>query len=104
MRALLIAPLLLITACDTQALTDKTLRRAAESVVTPVVNRDMPAAVAETATRCILDAASKPEIEGLARDVGVEAGTLTKANICAIASRPAAAACFAAGGVPPLRG
>jgi hypothetical protein len=104
MRALVIPALLLLSACDTQALTDKALRRAAESVVIPVVNRDMPAAVAETATRCILDAASKSEIEGLARDVGVEAGTLTVANIRAIASRPAAAACFAAGGVPPLRG
>jgi hypothetical protein len=104
MRALVIPALMLLAACDTQALTDKALRRAAESVVTPVVNRDMPAEVAQTATRCILDAASKPEIEGLARDVGVEAGTLTIANIRAIASRPAAAACFAAGGVPPLRG
>jgi len=95
---------LALSACDPQDMADKVARRAAESVVTPVVNLDMPAGPAQSATACILDAASGAEIEGLARDVGVEAGTLTVQTIRSIAARPAAQSCFAASGVPPLRG
>jgi hypothetical protein len=68
------------------------------------VNIDMPAEPARLATNCILDAASQSELELLARDVGVEAGTQTKATIRTIAVRPAAKACYAANGVPPLVG
>jgi len=98
------AALLVLAACDPQEVADKAMRRAAESVVTPVVNRDMPAGPAQSATACILDAASGAEIQGLARDVGVEAGTLTVQTIRSIAQRPAARGCFAAAGVPPLQG
>lgn len=95
---------LLLAGCDPQALADKGLRRAADQVVMPVVSRDMPTGPAQAATRCILDAASGAEISGLARDLGVEAGTLTLATIRTIARRPAAQSCFAASGVPPLQG
>ena len=104
MRAVLLLALIVLAACDPQALANKALRRTAESVVMPVVSRDMPSGVAEVATRCILDSASAYEIESLARDVGVEAGTLTVQTIRSIAQRPAVAGCFASGGVPPLRG
>ena len=104
MRAWLLIPLVLLAACDPQELADKAMRRTAESVVMPVVSRDMPSGVADVATRCILDSASAFEIESLARDVGVEAGTLTVQTIRTIAQRPAVTGCFAAGGVPPLRG
>ena len=101
-------PLLLISAalaaCSPADLANKVSRRAAESVVQPVVNIEMPAGVANAATACILDAASPAEVDALARDVGVEAGTSTKARIRELALRPAAQACFAANGVPPLRG
>ena len=100
----LLPALMLLTACDPQELADKALRRTAESVVQPVVARDMPAGVADAATACILDAADQEEINGLARDAGVEAGSRTKDSIRIIAQRPAAAACFARSGVPPLRG
>lgn len=100
----MLGAVLALSACDPQEMADKAVRRAAESVVTPVVNRDMPAGPAGSATTCILDAASGAEIEGLARDVGVEAGTLTLQTIRIIAARPAAQSCFAASGVPPLRG
>ena len=96
--------LLLLAACDPQEVADKAVRRAAESVVMPVVNVDMPAGPAQTATACILDAASLAEQQSLARDVGVEAGTLTLQTIRTIAARPAAQSCFAAAGVPPLKG
>ena len=79
-------------------------RRKRETVVQPVVNINMPAGVANAATACILDAASPAEVAALARDVGVEAGTSTKDRIRELALRPAAQACFAANGVPPLQG
>jgi hypothetical protein len=104
MRILVLSALLLLAACDVNALGDQAKRKAAESVVQPVMNVDMPAPVAAKATDCVLDNASHAEIEALARDVGVEAGTLTIANIRKIAARPATQACFAASGVPPLKG
>ena len=104
MRALVLIPLVLLAACDPQVMADKVIRRTAETVVMPVVARDMPSGVAEVATRRILDSASAFEMESLARDVAVEAGTLTVQTIRTIAQRPAVTGCFAAGGVPPLRG
>ena len=94
---------LLLAACDPSELVDSALKRTAHTVVFPVVNIDMPADPARKATNCILDAASEEELKLLARDVGVEAGTSTKATIREIAVRPAAQACFAANGVPPVR-
>ncbi|MGL6208995.1 MAG: hypothetical protein ACRC14_04095 [Paracoccaceae bacterium] len=99
----LVAALLGLAACDPADLADKAIRRTAEQVVLPVVNRDMPAGPAQSATACILDAASPAEQQSLARDIGVEAGTLTIQTIRTIAARPAAQSCFAASGVPPLR-
>jgi hypothetical protein len=100
-RLLLI--LMLVAACDPAEVMDSAVRRAAASVVFPVVNVDMPAGPAQAATTCILDAASADEQQLLARDVGVEAGSSTKATIRTIALRPAAQSCFAANGVPPVR-
>jgi hypothetical protein len=93
-----------LAACNPAELVGSALKRTAHSVVFPVVNIDMPAEPARLATKCILDAATQGELELLARDVGVEAGTATKATIRQIAVRPAAQACFAANGVPPVLG
>ncbi len=93
-----------LSACDPGELVDSALKRTAYTVVFPVVNIDMPGEPARNATNCILDAASENDLKLLARDVGVEAGTATKATIREIALRPAAQACFAASGVPPLTG
>lgn len=101
--ALPLLSVLVLAACDPAELVDSALKRTAFSVVNPVVNIDMPAEPARLATNCILDAASQDELRLLARDVGVEAGTATKATIRSIAVRPAAQACFAANGVPPIR-
>ncbi len=94
----------LLAACDPQVLADKAMRRTAESVVRPVLARELPGNVAEAATQCVLDAADAEETRALARDVGVEAGTLTVQNIRNLATRPSATACFARNGVPPLKG
>ncbi|MGL4238009.1 hypothetical protein [Tabrizicola sp.] len=103
-RAVALIALVALTACDPAELVDSALKRTAYSVVFPVVNIDMPAGPAQAGTNCILDAASPDELRLLARDVGVEAGTSTKATIRTIALRPAAQSCFAANGVPPLVG
>ena len=95
---------LVVAGCDPAELVDSALKRTAHSVIFPVVNIDMPAEPARLATKCILDAATQDELELLARDVGVEAGTATKATIRQIAVRPAAQACYAANGVPPIAG
>jgi hypothetical protein len=99
-----VAAVALLAACDPAELVDNALKRTAYSVVFPVVNIDMPAEPARNATNCILDTASETELRLLSRDVGVEAGTATKATIRDIAVRPAAQACFASNGVPPLVG
>lgn len=103
-RVLILTAILALSACDPAELVDSALKRTAHSVVFPVVNIDMPAEPARLATKCILDAATQDELELLARDVGVEAGTATKATIRQIAVRPAAQACYAANGVPPIAG
>lgn len=100
---LAMACLTILAACDPAELVQDTLKRTAHTVVFPVVNIDMPAEPARKATKCILDAATEDELRLLARDVGVEAGTATKATIRQIAVRPAAQACYAANGVPPIR-
>lgn len=100
------APILafcLLSACDPAEVMDSALKRTAYTVVYPVVNIDLPGEPARLATNCILDAASESELQVLARDVGVEAGTSTKATIRTIALRPEAQSCFAANGVPQVR-
>jgi hypothetical protein len=104
MRYVVPLSVFLLAACDPGELVDSALKRTAFSVVNPVVNIDMPAEPARLATNCILDAASQEELRLLARDVGVEAGTATKATIRDIAIRPAAQACYSANGVPPVVG
>jgi hypothetical protein len=94
---------LVLVGCDPTEVFGDALKRTAFSVVNPVVNIDMPAEPARLATNCILDAASQEELKLLARDVGVEAGTQTRATIREIALRPAAQSCYAANGVPPVR-
>ena len=95
--------MLLVAACSPTDIADKVGRRAAESVVMPVVSADMPAGPAQAATNCIVANATAAEVQTLARDVAVVAGTSTKATIRAIALRPEAQACFNANGVPPVR-
>jgi len=99
-----LVPFLILTlaACSPQDVADKVGRRAAASVVMPVVSVNMPSGPAQAATNCIVENASAAEVQALARDVAVVAGSSTKATIRAIALRPEARACFAANGVPPV--
>ncbi len=102
MKAFVPALFLALAACSPTDMADKVGRRAAASVVMPVVSVNMPAGPAQAATNCIVENASAEEVQTLARDVAVVAGTSTKATIRAIALRREAQACFAAHGVPPV--
>ncbi|MFZ9198126.1 MAG: hypothetical protein ACO22Z_02150 [Paracoccaceae bacterium] len=100
MRAL--APLLAVlalAACDPAQVADKVGRRAADTVVRPIVADYVPAGQSETATRCIVDNASAEDVKALAQDIGVGAGSRTVANVMRIAATPAAAACLSAANI-----
>lgn len=89
-----------LCACDLAEMADKVGRRAADSVVLPVVSRSLQGPQAQAATQCIVANASAAEVQSLARDVGVEAGTSTVATIAAIASRPDTRDCLGRAGAP----
>jgi len=100
MRALaLLLAVLALAACDPAHVADKVGRRAADTVVRPVVADYVPAGQSETATRCIVDNASSEDVKALAQDVGVGAGSRTVANVMRIAATPTAAACLAAANI-----
>ena len=103
MRSMAVVCVMLLAACDPQQVADQAGRRIAATVVLPVVQLDMPTPLAQRATDCILRNATAAEVQALARDVAVVAGTSTKATIRGIALRPEASACFAANGVPQVR-
>lgn len=103
MRWIVLASLMVLAACDPQQVADQAGRRIASTVVLPVVQLDMPTPLAQRATDCIVRNATAAEVQDLARDVAVVAGSSTKATIRGIALRPEAASCFAANGVPPVQ-
>ncbi len=95
---------LALAACDPAQMADKAGRRAAETVVRPVVGNYLSGAQADAATSCIVENASADDVKLLARDIGVEAGSATVANVLRIAAQPNTLACLARAGVPPLGG
>lgn len=100
MRGAALALLTALAACSPTEVADKVGRRAAETVVLPVVSESMPSGPAATVTRCVVENATAAEVQALARDVGVTAGTTTRATILAIATRPETVACVRAAGGP----
>jgi hypothetical protein len=100
MRIATALPLVLLAACSPQAAADAAVRRAAGTVILPVVDDTMTAAQAEGVTRCVLDNTAPADLRLIARDVGVVAGTLTRARVLAAAARPAARACIDASRLP----
>ena len=100
---LMLGAVMLVSACDPAQVADQAGRRIAASVVLPVVQIDLPTPLAQAATTCIVQNATAAEVQALARDVAVVAGSSTKATIRGIALRPEAAACFAQNGVPQVR-
>jgi hypothetical protein len=98
----LMLTVLALAACDPAQVADKVGRRAADTVVRPIVADYLPGAQAETATRCIVDNASAEDVKALAQDVGVGAGSRTVANVLRIAAQPGPAACMAAAGIGGL--
>ena len=83
-----------LAACSPAEMAEKAVARTAQSVITPVVGPE--------AALCIVEAADPGELQAIAVDYGVEAGTSTVANILAIAKRPEAANCIAQAGITQL--
>lgn len=105
MRALgLVLTAMALAACDPAQVADKVGRRAADTVVRPIVADYLPGPQAETATRCIVDNAGAEDVKALAQDIGVGAGSRTVANVLRIAAQPGPAACMAAAGISGLGG
>jgi hypothetical protein len=77
---------LALTACSPQKVVDKVVARTAETVISPVTGPDV--------ARCVVDHADPSELEVLARDVGVRAGTRTVAIIQGILNRPDTQKCL----------
>ncbi|WP_128253301.1 hypothetical protein [Falsirhodobacter deserti] len=96
--------ILALAACSPQTVADNVARRAAKSVVNPVVAQYMPSGQAEAASNCIIDNANAGEISVLARDVGTRAGTTTVQTVMGIVSRPSTMQCLTSQGLPALAG
>ena len=99
------AALVLVAAvqgCSPAAIGTDVTRRAARTVVMPVVSAAVPAPADALATDCILAHAGNAELNALARDIGVRAGTVTVDNIRAILARQATQACIAGKGLAPV--
>lgn len=83
--------LLTLAACDPQVVIDKTIARTAQSVISAVTGADV--------ANCVVDHAQPVELELLARDIGVQAGTRTKAIIRGILARPQTQTCLSRAGL-----
>lgn len=83
---------LMLGACDPQVVVDKTIARTAESVISAVTGSGV--------ARCVVDHAQPVELQILARDVGVQAGTRTTAIIRGILARPDTQSCLTRAGLP----
>lgn len=94
--------LAVLAACSPTDMADKVGRRAAETVVLPVVSKYLPGPQADAATRCIIDNARAEDIRLLARDVGVVAGSATVTTVLRMAAAPATAACLSRAGIARL--
>jgi hypothetical protein len=101
MRPMLMLALLPLTlaACSPQDMADKVGRRTAETVVRPIVDDRLTGPQAAAATTCVVQNASAAEVQSLARDVGVFAGTSTEAVVWSIVARSETQACLARAGV-----
>jgi hypothetical protein len=78
--------LLTLAACDPQQVVDKTIARTAETVIANVTGSDV--------ATCVVDHAQPVELQILARDIGVQAGTRTTAIIRGILARPDTQTCL----------
>ena len=103
MRSVLLLGLC-VAACSPTDVADKVGRRAAETVVLPVVAQYLPGQAADATTRCIIENASANDIQSLIRDIGTVAGTSTVATVLGIAARPETAACIAGAMLPRTAG
>jgi hypothetical protein len=85
--------LLALAACDPQVMVDKTIANTAQVVVSDMIGSE--------AATCVVNHADPAELAVLARDVGVRAGTRTKAIVRGILARPDTQTCLTRAKVTP---
>jgi len=102
MRAAAALAGLALAACGPQALATDVTRAAARSVVANALGVQYARAEADLAATCLMQAATDAQAAALARDLGVRPGSVTMANVRGLAAHPAAQACVAAHGLPPV--
>ncbi|SNX69513.1 hypothetical protein SAMN05878503_10477 [Cereibacter ovatus] len=102
MRAAVLLSALVLAACNPQDVADSVGRKAARTVVVPVVQMYLPDAAAEGVATCIVQNATADEVKALARDIGVRAGTSTVRTVQTIAARPETVRCLRTSGLPLL--
>lgn len=102
MRWMVLLGMAALAACSPAEIATDVTRKAARTVVMPVVTATTPAPANELATDCILANATNAELNDLARDVGNRAGTLTEQNIRTILAKPGTQACIAGKGLAPV--
>jgi HAMP domain-containing protein len=102
MRWMVVLGLAALSACSPAEIATDVTRKAARTVVLPVVTATTPAPANELATDCVLANATNAELNDLARDIGNRAGTLTEQNIRNILAKPGTQACIAGKGLAPV--
>lgn len=102
MRRAVLPLVLALAACNPQDAADSVGRRAARTVVLPVVQSYLPGPAAEGVTTCVLQNADAAEVKALLRDIGVRAGTSTVRTVLTIAARPETIRCLRISGLPLL--
>lgn len=93
--SLLAAALFALSACGTDGLVQDTSRKAAKSVVTPIVLDKFPGRNTEAYTNCVIDNATTNEIFSLAKAAvtGVDQDTIN--TVVGIGTRADTLKCFA---------
>lgn len=94
--------LTVLAACSPQQIAGDVTRAAAKSVILPIVGQRLPEMQAEQVTGCVLDNATGPELQTLARDIGTRAGTRTVGIVADVMRRPQTVQCVAALGLPGM--
>ena len=99
---LAVSGLLLLAACTSGDPRTAVTRQIAKTVVLPVVSQRLPGPQAQAVATCVIDNATAPELNALARDVGTRAGTSTVATIAGVLRRPDTVQCVLGAGLPGI--
>lgn len=99
---LAVTAVLSLSACMQTDLVDDVSRRAAKSVVNPILAQRLPGVPTEPMTDCVIDNATSGEILTLARAAAIGIQPDTYDTVLGIAKRPETIQCIATNGLAPF--